>query len=58
MRLPSFDHTQESNIQLAEHVEQAHKEHDMTKRAALVDHVRFEAEQIINAWVDRPVVTT
>lgn len=52
MSLPSFDRTQRSHVRLAELVEQAHKEHDVTERTALVDKLRFEAEQIIKAWVD------
>ena len=51
MSLPCFNPAQRSNVQLAKLVEQAHNEHDSTKRAALIDKVRIKAEQIIEAWV-------
>lgn len=51
MKLPSFDATQRPHRRLAQFVERAHQEHKATARAALVNELRFEAEQIINASV-------
>ena len=49
MKLPSFDATQRPHKRLAQFVERAHQEHNAAARAALVNDLRFEAEQIINA---------
>ena len=48
MSLPTFDRNQQTHRRLAQLVERAHREPDAPARAALVDELRLEAEQIID----------
>ena len=47
MKLPIFDRTIQAHRRLVQLVKRAHQEHDASARAALVDELRCEAEQIV-----------
>lgn len=53
MQVPTFDSTNADHLDLATIVEKAHKEHDATKRAALVRKVESDGEKILKAWMRR-----
>jgi hypothetical protein len=60
MRLPKFDPSNQDHVDLAKEVEVAHKEADATKRGALVDKIREDADALMEAWLvglQKPVAT-
>lgn len=50
-KLPEYDARNASHQQLASYVEQAHAEHNPTKRAVLLDQVEQAGALILSAWI-------
>jgi len=52
MRVPKYDSSNAMHTALAKLVEQAHAQHDATKRAKLVGQIELDGDAIVQGWID------